>query len=208
MRRSCELLTLLTFSSLAAAPVALPQPPADIDLGWADPESLESGLPVLQLRKDGRSTIVDAAIVIDAPKRAIWDVLVACEIAPDYVPNVVACRSIDLVDNGNSELFIQTVKPVFFIPSFEHVFRMDYTRYDRIDVHRVSGPIRQLDATWWLRERPDGRVTLVYVLTLDPGMPIPRVFVRATLRRDLPRVLAAISERASAAGIVADEAAP
>lgn len=201
MKMPCSrgLRTLLILTSSVAALPALPQVAAEYDLSWADSATLAAGEADLQLRKDGRVTIVDAVIVVDAPARAIWDVLVACEIAPDYVPNVVACRSIDLINNGASELFIQTVKPAFFIPSFEHVFRMDYTPYERIDIHRVSGPIRQLDATWWLRERPDGKVTLIYLLTLDPGMPIPRVFVRATLRRDLPRVLEAVSVRARAA---------
>ena len=199
MQSSAGLHALLTLSSLALSALALAQTPTAGDLAWADPALLEAGEPVLQLNKDGRVTIVDAAIVIAAPQRAIWDILVACEIAPEYVPNVVACRSIEVLDDGTAELFIQTVKPAFFLPSFEHVFRMDYQRYDRIDVSRVSGPIKQLDSHWTLNERPDGKVTLGYYLELDPGIPIPRLFVRSTLRRDLPRVLAAVSERARAA---------
>lgn len=197
--RSLGLRAVVTLSSFVGAPFSFSQLPDELDLSWADPAVLESGAPVLQLRKDGRTTVVDAAILIDAPVRVIWDILVACEIAPDYVPNVVACRSIELRDDGSSELFIQTVKPAFFIPSFEHVFRMDYSPYTRIEIHRVSGPIKQLDGAWWLRERPDGKVALAYFLLLDPGLPIPRVFVRATLRRDLPHVLEAVSERARAA---------
>lgn len=186
-------------TSLAAVVPARSQLPPSFDLSWADPAMLEAGEPVIELNKDGRVTLVEAAIVIAASARQIWDVLVACEIAPDYVPNVVACRSVDLIDGGKSELFIQTVKPAFFIPSFEHVFRMDYMPYARIDIHRVSGPIKQLDSSWWLEPRADGKVLLVYYLVLDPGIPIPRLFVRATLRRDLPRVLVAIQERSRAA---------
>ena len=203
MRRSSGLRPLLILSSLAFSKLARPQTPPDRDFAWADPDVLEAGEPVIELDKDGRVSIVDAAIVIDAPTRAIWDILVACEVAPEYVPNVESCRSIEVLDDGAAELFIQTVKPAFFLPSFEHVFRMDYERYERIDVSRVSGPIKQLDSHWTLAERPDGRVMLAYYLELDPGIPIPRLFVRATLRRDLPRVLAAISERASAAAVEA-----
>jgi Polyketide cyclase / dehydrase and lipid transport len=191
--------TLLFLTGIAAISPARSQLPATYDLSWADPAALEAGEPVIELNKDGRVTIVEAAIVIDAPEESIWDVLVACEIAPEYVPNVVACRSIEVIDGGRSELFIQTVKPAFFIPSFEHVFRMDYMPYTRINIHRVSGPIKQLDSSWWLDRRPDGKVMLVYYLVLDPGLPIPRLFVRATLRRDLPRVLEAIQERSSVA---------
>jgi Polyketide cyclase / dehydrase and lipid transport len=207
MPRKRAVRSLLLLTGIVTFSPARSQLPASYDLSWADPAVLEAGAPVIQLDKDGRVSIVEAAIVIDAPRQSIWDVLVACEIAPEYVPNVVACRSLDLIDNGRSELFIQTVKPAFFIPSFEHVFRMDYMPYDRIDIHRVSGPIKQLDSSWWLTARPDGKVTLVYYLVLDPGLPIPRVFVRATLRRDLPRVLAAISERSRAAAQLGSDGA-
>ncbi len=169
--------------------------PATHDLDWIDTAILEAGDVDLRMNKSGRITFVDAAVIIDAPLKAIWDILVACEIAPEYVPNVVACQSIDIIDNGASELFIQTVKPAFFVPSFEHVFRMDYTPYETIVVRRVSGPIKKLESAWNLDKRTDGRVLLSYSLELDPGIPIPRMFVRATLRRDLPTVLSAIRTR-------------
>ena len=160
---------------------------------------LEAGEVIIELQRGGPVTHVETAIVIDAPAETIWNILVACEIAPEYVPNVVDCRSLEVINNGASELFIQTVKPAFFIPSFEHVFRMDYEPYERIVISRASGPIRQLDSVWELLERDDGRVLLTYSLDVDPGIPIPRLFVRQTLRRDLPRVLYAVRERAQAA---------
>lgn len=138
-----------------------------------------------------------AALVAARPE-ALWDVLTACEIAPDYVPNVTACRSLERVDEGRAELFVQTVKPAFFLPSFEHVFRLDYEPYRRIDVHHVSGPIERMDGSWWLVPEPDGRILLVYELALDPGIPLPRFLVRATLKRDLPRLIEAVRTRAEA----------
>ena len=158
--------------------------------------ALNAGEVALELEKYGPVTHVDTAIVIDAEPQTIWDILVACEIAPDYVPNVVACRSLQIINEGRAELFIQTVKPAFFIPAFEHVFRMDYERWERIVISRVSGPIRQLNSTWNLEPRTDGSILLTYTLQVDPGIPIPRLFVRQTLRRDLPRVLEGIRTRA------------
>ncbi len=79
--------------------------------------------------------------------------LTACQIAPEYVPNVVSCRRLEVLDDGRAELFVQVIKPVFFIPAFEHVFRLDYTPYTRIDVHRVSGPIALMEGSWWLLPR-------------------------------------------------------
>jgi hypothetical protein len=160
---------------------------------------IAAGEVVLQTGRAERGTVtVDVAARVRAPKKVIFDILRECEIAPEFVPNVVACKLIDSVDDGDSELFVQTVKPAFFVPRFEHVFRLDYFPYDRIEVHRVSGPIAEMDGAWWLLDDPraDGTVLLVHTLRLRPGIPVPRMFVRATLRRDLPTVLKAVRARA------------
>ncbi len=161
--------------------------------------TLESGGVAIEVDKDGPYSLLDAAVLIDAPVTTIWDILKACEIAPEYVPKIVACRSIEVLDDGRAELFIQTVKPAFFLPSFEHVFRMEYYEHSKIDISRVSGPIKHLESTWHLEPQADGKILLSYELSLDPGIPVPRAFVRATLRRDMPVVLLAIKERSERA---------
>lgn len=192
-------------SGVAAATLALScslgVAAAEPDLSWIDRAALDAGTVLVTADRGERPQVVHVrvAALVDAPATAIWDVLRACQIAPEYVPNVVACRSLELVDGGTGELFVQTVKPAFFVPSFEHVFRLDYTPYTRIDVHRVSGPIAQMDGSWSLLPQQNGEILLHYDISIDPGMPIPRFFVRATLKRDLPRLLEAVRERAEAA---------
>ncbi len=170
------------------------------DLSWIDRQAVASGMVFYQAERGERPQVVLIKLAVDvaAPPRAIWDVLTACQIAPEYVPNVQSCRKLEVLDDGRADLFVQVIKPAFFIPAFEHVFRLDYTPYTRIDVHRVSGPIAHMDGTWWLLPQQDGHTLVVYDLALDPGFPIPRFFVRATLKRDLPKVLAAVRERAEA----------
>ena len=170
------------------------------DLDWIDRDALAAGEVVVHTDRAERplTALIKVAVEIDAPAPAIWDVLTACELAPQYVPNVVSCRSLEKLDGGRAELFLQVVKPAFFLPSFEHVFRLDYAPYSRIDVHRVSGPIAYMEGSWWLLPQPSGKILLVYRLELDPGVPVPRFFVRATLKRDLPRLVQAIRERAEA----------
>jgi hypothetical protein len=186
------LLALLCVNAGAAA-----QP----DLDWIDRDGIAAReIQVLAERSDRPLTVdVKVAAEVDATPTAIWDVLKDCEISPQYVPNVVSCMKLEEVDGGSAELFVQTVKPVFFMSTFEHVFRLDYMPYGRIDVSRVSGPIAHMQGSWWLLPRDNGRILLVYELALDPGMPIPRFMVRATLKRDLPKVVAAVRERAEAA---------
>ena len=177
------------------------------DLSWIDRQAVASRMVSYQTERAERPQVVliKLAIDVDAPPQAIWDVLTACQIAPEYVPNVQSCRKLEVLNNGRAELFVQVIKPVFFVPSFEHVFRLDYTPYTRIDVHRVSGPIAHLDGSWWLLPQPDDHTLLVYELALDPGFPIPRFLVRATLKRDLPKVLSAVRERAEAAARAAHD---
>lgn len=174
---------------------------AQPNLDWIDRDAIAAREVQIFVERSDRplTAEVKLAAEVDAPATAIWDVLKACEIAPEYVPNVQSCKKLGELDGGRAELFVQTIKPVFFLPTFEHEFRLDYTPYSRIDVNRVSGPIAHLQGTWWLLPEDNGRILLVYELALDPGMPIPRFLVRATLKRDLPKVIAAVRERAEAA---------
>ena len=174
---------------------------AQPNLDWIDRDAVAAREVQLNTERGDRPLTVNVklAVEVDAAPAAIWDVLRACEIAPEYVPNVVSCKKLEQLDGGRADLFVQTVKPIFFLPTFEHVFRLDYTPYTRIDVNRVSGPIAHMQGTWWLVPQDNGRILLVYELALDPGMPIPRFLVRATLKRDLPKVVGAVRARAEAA---------
>jgi len=173
---------------------------AQDDFGWIDWERLDAGEVLLESIKESRGTVtIELAIAIDADRGSIWEILTACEVSPEYVPHVVACRRIASIADGDAELFEQTVKPAFFLPRFEHVFRLDYDPPERIGVSHVSGPIDRMEGGWRLLERPNGAIALLHTLTLNPGFPVPRFFVRNTLERDLPEVLREIRRRAEAA---------
>lgn len=196
MIRHARCVACALFASSVTA-VAADEP----DLSWLDWQALQAGKVLVRADRDVQPLTVQVklAALVASSAQAIWDVLVACQIAPEYVPNVVSCRSLELVEDGKAQLFVQTVKPAFFLPTFEHVFRLDYYPYERIDVHRVSGPIALMEGSWWLLPQQDGKILLIYQLAVDPGLPVPRFFVRATMKRDLPRVVQAVRERAEAA---------
>ena len=179
---------------LAQTPQTATQP----DLTWIDRAALESGEILVRTSKDDGVISVDIAALIDAPVEVIWEVLKSCEIAPQYVSNVLSCERIEVLDDGRAELFVQTIKPMFFIPRFEHVFRLDYHPPDRIDVARVSGPIERMDGSWWLLPQPEGPVLLVNGMHVDPGFPIPRFLLRATIRKELVTIMEAVREVAEA----------
>ena len=173
----------------------------DADQRWIDRELLERGEIAVEVPRGrpGQRVQVKVAALIAAEPTAIWDVLTACELAPEYVPNVVSCELLESVDGGRSELFVQVVKPAFFLPRFEHVFRLDYEPFERVKVRRVSGPIAYMEGTWELLPQPDGKTLLLYDLEVDPGMPVPRFWLRATMRRDIPRIVEAVRDLSEAA---------
>lgn len=192
-RRSPAAFVLLLWLSTAASQPTVP------DLSWVERGLLDAGEIAVRTDNEGGGVVsIDIAIKIDAAPEAIWKILTACELSPEYVPNVVDCRRLETLDGGRAELFVQTVKPAFFLPRFEHVFRLDYQPYDRIDVHRVSGPIEHMEGSWWLLPEADGGILLAHSLELNPGMPVPRLFVRAALKRHTEKILGAVRERAEA----------
>jgi hypothetical protein len=180
--------------------IALDTPAQEFDLDWIDWARLDAGEVLYRtMNEDRRGTVtIDLAVAIDADWRVIWDILTACEVSPDFVPNVTTCRRLATVADGSAELFEQVVKPAFFLPKFEHVFRLDYFPPDRIDVSHVSGPMDRLEGGWRLLERPTGSIALIHSMTLKPGFPVPRLFVRNALEDDLPGVLEEIRQRAEA----------
>jgi ribosome-associated toxin RatA of RatAB toxin-antitoxin module len=159
----------------------------ETDTDWIDWERLDAGEILYQSENLERGTAhIDLAIAIDADWESVWEIITACEVSPEYVPHVVECEVVASVPDEGYELFQQTVKPAFFLPKFDHVFRLDYDPPRGIKVHHVSGPIERLEGAWQLLERPNGTIALLHSMTVNPAFPVPRLFVRNTLERDLP----------------------
>lgn len=201
MKRTTEALGLAWLLATTPAPAGAD----DIDTDWIDFDRIERGEIVARTGKGEEAATADVALRIDADPEAIYEILKACEVSPEYAPHVERCESLEVVDDGRGELFVQEVKPAFFLPSFEHVFRLDYEPFERIDVSRVSGPLDHMEGSWNLIEQDDGSTLLVHSLAVNPGMPIPRFIVRARLSNDLPDVLEEIRRRAEAR---AEQASP
>ena len=130
-RRASPLAALLVLSCSAFGAGAQP------DLDWIDRDAVAAREVLVYADRGDRPLTVQVQARgrgRRCRRQAIWDVLKACEIAPEYVPNVVSCKKLEELDGGRADLFVQTIKPIFFMPTFEHVFRLDYTPYTRIDV--------------------------------------------------------------------------
>ena len=182
---------------ISALPFSLSAQDADLD--WIVQEELQAGRILVDFGDDQRySGHIRAAVLIEATVERVWAILVDCEKAPEYVPNVLSCELIETLEQQNAQIFRQRVKPRWYLPGFEHEFRADYQPYTRIDVNRVSGPLGKLEGTWRLLPRAGGGLVLVYSLDFEPGLPVPRLIVGRILGHDLPVILAAVRDRAEA----------
>ena len=196
-RLPCSAFCVAVLGVQFAGPLRAADP--EPDLTWLDRATLDRGeVQVLAEPNEHGIVRMKFAVKVAAPLTRLWDVLKDCPASAKYTPNIVSCRSLEILDDGRAELFTQTIKIVFFIPSFEHVFRLDYRPYTHIGVHRVSGPIDMLDGHWWLVPQSVGTIFLLNELALDISLPVPRFIVRATMRREVPMMLLGIRDRSQA----------
>src|SRR5262245_29168766 len=102
-------MTLLRSGVTALALLGSIAASAQPDLAWIDRSAVDAGEVLIAADKSERPLTVEIklAVAIDAPPTAIWDVLTACEIAPEYVPNVQSCKRLEELDGGRAELFVQ-----------------------------------------------------------------------------------------------------
>jgi len=204
-RHGASFCLLAVATGIAASANAQSNVPAEIP-GWIDRERLAAGEVVYQSApEDGGGVTIELVVRIDAEWQAIWKVVTACEISPEYVPHVISCSAIDpesigepAVSDGSVAFYEQIVKPAFFLPKFEHVFRLEYFPPERIEVSHISGPLDRMEGRWRLIPAADGSMVVIQKLTVKPNFPVPRFFVRNTLERDMPPVLAEIRRRAEA----------
>lgn len=173
--------------------VAPAQPP---EVGWIDEESIQGGEILMDFGDDRRFRgRIRAAALVEARPETIWTILSDCESAPEYLDNVQSCELVETLDGGKAQVFRQRAKLRWFLPSFEHEFRLDYEPYERIRVTRISGPFEVLDGVWWLVPESPERTRVVYRLDIEPGPLIPTFMLSRPLRRDVLNAIRAVRER-------------
>ena len=193
-RAACRLLAWSTLV-LVSSPHA--QEP---DGSWIDQDRLQAGEILFDFGEEPRfREVIRAAVLIEADPERIWEVLQDCESGRAYVPHVVSCELMETQDNGLTHVYRQVVKYAWFLPRFEHVFSLRYQPHERIDVQRVSGPIEHMKGVWQLLPAGAHTTLLAYEMELRAGLPLPRFLVGASLRRDIPTILAEVRKRAEAA---------
>lgn len=173
-----------------AAALALSAPAPDLP-DWG---RLSRGEVVVVTDPAGRPhRTVQAAILLEAPAERIWEVMVDCDGAPEFVPGLRECRVVERGDGW--EVLQHRVRISSLLPQVTYRFRATYRRPERIDFVRVSGDLDAMEGSWTLLPLDEGRTVVRYSVYLDPGFLAPQWLVRQALRHDLPELLRALRRR-------------
>jgi ribosome-associated toxin RatA of RatAB toxin-antitoxin module len=157
---------------------------------------LERGEVVAEeARGDEAGGAAHMLILVRAPARAVWDVIVSCEKAFVFVEGLRQCEI--QADRGNTVLVHQVVKQGWLVPTQDFVFESLREPYRRIGFRLVEGNLKSMRGEWRFTEVEQG--TLVdYEIALQPAMPVPGFLVRRSVRKSMPDLLACV--RALAGG--------
>lgn len=135
-----------------------------------------------------------AAVWIPAPVESIWEVMLDCAGAPDFVPGLKSCQIIE--EGTKTDIRRHRIDLGFLLPDVDYVFQASYRPYREIHFKRISGGLKEMEGLWELQDDPDTDGTLVlYSVFIDPGFLVPQWMVRGMTRKNLPGLLEALRER-------------
>ena len=165
--------------------------------GEAELGRLGRGEVVVRVDSSGgqKNERVEAAILIDAAAKPIWEVINDCGQTPKFIPGLKSCRV--LHQDGTGDLIEHRMQISRLLPEVKYVFRAEYQGNRRIDFKRTSGDLREFEGSWVLESVHGGkpRTLVVYSVFLDAGLLLPQWAMQLLLRQDLPGVLLALRNR-------------
>lgn len=136
-------------------------------------------------------------VLVRAPARAVWAVIVSCEHAFRFIAGLRHCEVLE--DTGDRALVHQVVDQGWLMPRYDFVFESLRRPYEWIGVRLVEGNLERMEGAWRFEETAAG--TLVeHELRMRPGSAVPRFLVRRNLEHNMPDLLACIRALANGSG--------
>jgi uncharacterized protein YndB with AHSA1/START domain len=136
---------------------------------------------------------VRAVVRIDAPFEHVFRTMTSCEQAMRFVPRIKRCTVLETAGDGSWQTVEHEVDGNSYLPKARYVFRADFERFKRIKCTEVSGDYRENRGVWTFRPINGSSATLVtYTVHVVPRFYAPRWAVRASLKRELPTLMAGL----------------
>ena len=184
----CLLLLLLVSTATTVRPNALPEAAESPDefhlVIRADPSDQGGG--------------ASAEVRIHATREVLWDLLTSCREALTIVPGLKVCEVLETAPDRSWQRIRQVVDYSWLVPRVNYVMQADYKKPSDISFEKIAGDPMRMHGSWTLQSEGDDTVAR-YQVDFTPGFWVPHWFVRASLKRDLPKMLRALRAHAEAA---------
>jgi hypothetical protein len=193
IRRSecCVRLVLLLLLVSSAMPARPDSPPTEVE----SPD--EFGLAI-SLDANDQGGGATAEVRIRASREVLWRVLTSCDEALTIVPGLKVCEVLETGPGDSWQRIRQVMDYSWLVPRVNYVMQANYKKPDDISFEKISGDPMRMHGSWTLHS--EGDYTLAhYQVAFTPGFWVPHWFIRASLKRDLPKMLRALRAHAEAA---------
>ncbi len=147
-----------------------------------------------------------ATIRIHAARAVIWRLLTSCPEALNIVPGLESCVVEQTAADSSWQIIRQVVDYSWILPRVSYIARVSYSKPNHIAFEETAGDLLKLRGYWDLQSDGD-ETSAHYEFEFEPGIWVPHWIVRATLQRDLPKMLRALRARAESVQREASEPA-
>jgi ribosome-associated toxin RatA of RatAB toxin-antitoxin module len=146
-----------------------------------------------------RRGTVRAAVRIEAAPALVFQMMIRCVDALQYVPHLQKCQVRDHAPDQSWLLVEHEIDFGWYAPRVNWVFRADLAADRSITFRQVSGDFKANEGSWELEPTADGATTLLlYQAYIDPPGFVPNWLARSTFRRELPQMLTQLRKRCEA----------
>jgi ribosome-associated toxin RatA of RatAB toxin-antitoxin module len=193
-KRVLLLAVVLAGCTVRAAPAAAADPDLQTRLRAGEVVALEMEEAP---GREARGGAARMQMLVQAPARDVWAVVVSCELAYRFIAGLQDCEVLE--ESAGRALVHQVVDQGWLTPRYDFVFESQRRPHEWIGVSLVEGNLTRLEGSWRFVETAEG--TLVeHELQIRPAAPVPRFLVRRNLRGSMPDLLACIRALANGSG--------
>lgn len=160
---------------------------------YADSENLLM-VSVAPTARQGGAKTVNAKILIKVPPAMVWEILTDYPALSDVLPGYEKSRVLSA--SGSSTLMDVGMRVSSFLPTYRYRVRAQENKAAHyLNLSRISGDFKSLNATYRLTPQNHGKETLlVYTLNIDPGFTMPGAI--ALIRSNTEKSMKALESHA------------
>jgi len=193
------------FSSRSASPEMLLQLPRSEPWGWgpaAQPELIYEGRTKINFLMETihlTKRRVSGSVTVDAPAQEVWACLTDYERHPEFIPSIVSHSvsrdvrgqvTVEQVSLLSRKMNLRTQMKLLAIEDVEKL---------ELQMRRLSGHgFLEFDGQYSLVPRSDGKTALSYSVELVPCPIFPLPLVERKIRKEVPKMLAAVAATCAA----------